>query len=419
VPDVEATMAKIPLSDHILAEELKYRSPEYVYSWLEGNTDYGLNNRDLIDRVLLRRGQPLIDLGLAKYSLSRFVVKRLFYRSKLLRSSVMTNPHVGPGTHHSWGRLISNEEVYDILARGETDTVGCLLENKTCSVNFLRSVATREEPFRSLAEKDWGLLIYHILQNPLVTQAKEVEYSFLQFDHDMDHRGLVKDLWELLSTVEPDPFWTLIYFDKIDSLPLAFSFDYDGVFQKWKEALPKVKPGLPEEDFLRGIARGIESSYPNVIEGASEIRMQFYQKMTQDEAEHIEEFLQLDGILFLENFYKNANFWRNEKGRSILASTSSVWRRKEEMSMSDGQMDWVYYETNQRKFEKECPEWFEESSLEDDQPSLDTRSEMDLMMSELPRQHRVLNQKVSELNWKVNILVFSVMVLILTLIWIN
>ena len=100
----------------IEASYLSHCTAQGAYDWLEARAHKGdeapfLFSSDepaILGRILLRREEPLIDLGIARFSNSVSAIRRAYRRGDIgVRCAALSSPHIGPKLNgqilgHGW-----------------------------------------------------------------------------------------------------------------------------------------------------------------------------------------------------------------------------------------------------------------------------------------------------------------------------
>ena len=162
----------------ILEARLLVSRPEEVFKELRS---YGARAKasvvsrgchdEQLEKSLLERGDPLIDLGLACYGSDKGMVGELYKKAlitpntpadaryrKGLRIACLSNQVLRFGSHFP-REIIGEDETRRVLGEADWDEAVALLSNPEIECELLQALYERTEPFSTIPEKRWLILV--------------------------------------------------------------------------------------------------------------------------------------------------------------------------------------------------------------------------------------------------------------------
>ncbi len=226
-------------SHRLLEARLLISRPEDVFNELQkhGSQAESYWSLDALDqqleRSLLARNEPLIDLALARYATDGEIVGQLYEKActiadtsnrayaKGLRVACLSNHLVSVSDLASFPRdIIGAEATWKVLSDADDDEASALLQNPRIDSNLLKTLYTREEAFASLPEYRWGRLIAVSRSNPLFAES-----------HQLDEA-----IFRLLEIAPPNESWRAMLLPLLERLHPTFAPPLNSlrhVLQRW------------------------------------------------------------------------------------------------------------------------------------------------------------------------------------------
>ncbi len=178
----------------LLEAELLASSPERVRAWLEesaSKADALSWNEEHIEKALLARGDPLINLSLARFSGNSHILQALLSglgkETKAIRLAALINEAAG---RHSLGgipgALIGHQgQMADLLRSLDEEEITALFSNPTLEDDFLSDFFEMKDPWKALDEERQLAALRALYENSRVTR----EYSgpmdsYAEYLHD-------------------------------------------------------------------------------------------------------------------------------------------------------------------------------------------------------------------------------------------
>jgi hypothetical protein len=186
-------------------------SPEFVYQELKrlgrGPKD-DLYGTAQLETVLVKRNQPLINLGLASYGANKEVFAALYkyaleppkneadakYKEGI-RVSCLSNTTVSTvhWVRHFPRELIGPEETWRVLYQGGDPEITALIRNPSIDAELLKALYERTDRFAQMPDERWCDLVSLSTEN-----ARLVTYEDSWDSPDLDHMQIQDAIFKLL-----------------------------------------------------------------------------------------------------------------------------------------------------------------------------------------------------------------------------
>ena len=207
----------------VKAYELTVRSPGEVYDWLsqrpQDARDAERDWDDETEMALLRRNEPLIELGLARYSTCHIVLRSIF-TSRRGDGEADTAVRLTLLRHGRCSRFASNEFPQILFEGGDRELamaswlsvasendISALFANPALSNEFLLDFFEQQEVWAANAEGSRHVAIRAFADNPRCSEAYP---SRVLGSYDADKcRAVFTAAWKLAETVETTLDWAV------------------------------------------------------------------------------------------------------------------------------------------------------------------------------------------------------------------
>jgi hypothetical protein len=225
-----------------------------------------LASDDELEEILLKRGEPLIDLGLANYGANAKVVAELYHRAvtttdnllearyrKGLQIACLSNQSIKE-VHFLFkfpNGLIGPEETARVVAgagsakdRNPSEGYGAakaLICNPTVDEEFLEALYERKEPFSKIGDDCWELLVLMSQDNKRLTTREDTDDM-----PDMGHSGILRSIFKLLAIAPVNNFWLRNLYGLLDSLGhqrMPTTDGIDHVLSRWAALKDRTDKG--------------------------------------------------------------------------------------------------------------------------------------------------------------------------------
>ena len=235
------------LSPEAAVEALKERNER-----LKAQNPYGCDFAE-VEQALLARSEPLIDLGLAQYGLTREVLSDLYQRSLRgtgdaaqdlgIRIAILSN-QLAPGRFFEANIAMTPEELRRLAIEGREDEVKALLTNPMART-YVGDLYRRKAPFDALNDDRFHALVSASIGNPRLHFSDDTPDG-----PDMHQWDISYGIFQMLATVPTTIHW-LWTLDYLLSNYLPTSTSGEGnvldVIQRWR-SVPLKKYNSEEDD---------------------------------------------------------------------------------------------------------------------------------------------------------------------------
>jgi hypothetical protein len=236
--------------------------PETVFEELKKCAgELGSFNRrtadDELEKSLLERSDPLIDLALARFGGNKEAVGALYAKGLLpasapldaryrkgLRIACLSNQSVRSNhdfTDHD--PIIGTAETRRVLAEADWDEADALICNPHISDRLLEALYERGEPFSQFDEERWRYLVMMSKKNCRLVDCRDGE------DPDLGHFRIQRTIFGLLERAPANGLWLHTLYELFDSLDprlVASTDKIDHILERWAPiTIPLDSKGRP------------------------------------------------------------------------------------------------------------------------------------------------------------------------------
>lgn len=325
-----------------------FKEPEKgIYG--ESLSTYADEGRRLLEYLLIKRRDPLIDHFLARYGYSIYAIQKAYDRGGAsTRSAALSNIRGG----------IRLRDAGDILKHGRFREVRQILHNKWLQSDTIAGIISRQGWLSEVENERFYLLIEALRGNERLYQP----YASLTLDGYDEYRynRVFYASWSLPAHVPLDQRWAALLWsflsdivrsgapDNLDSMIERWKVDDepDKLPAKWWERSPSFNLRVLLYDFKKADESLLQSQ-----DGAA--RMSFYKRFSPFHFKDWTQFLEVDGEEFTHAALENKNLWRDSEERSRLSSV--CWNTPDETHHMDLPNDFRW---KQRRLQEAHPDWF-------------------------------------------------------------
>ena len=324
----------------------------------------------VLEYILFRRNEPLIDLALAEHGRSKTVLERVFARS---RSSVRilacsnASLFVGETIGHRFRDREKEPLFWDIIRNGSLAELRSICENPNLTSGMYAGLITSwvgstgsyiDEKLR-LSDERFQQVVRFLANNPRlrVDRDNSKEKYYLDGYADYEYGILTSECWKLAAIVPVDQNWAYYLSQLYDRMiPEYKPFDnIEEIFNRWRP--PDEGSYAPTRTLREVLAKHfLEPSKDTLSHDDEAIRRAFYLTFDPTNEDFIEQdwsaWCAKDKYCELE-LQSNKNIWKNARSRSKLRRL--LW----ELSRENSDITSVgWFDEREDTYRKKHPEWF-------------------------------------------------------------
>ena len=311
---------------------LSHASPDAVFEWLR-NQEHHDSYQEEIDKVLIGRDEPLINLGLALWGYRPETGARLFKNGdRTIKKAVMS----GRSIQHAFrGGLFQVKEWQGVLMRlldsfdENLDILESYFSNEFIRDRLLVALYERQTPFDELTDEQWFKAIGCTISNPRLNTPY---HGLMDFFADMSYHHVFTAAWKLFETLpvnETSVFVLELLGEKLlpvkphdmDVLATIRRWDVEGSSQD-----SSIEVGyLGEFGMCRYNLARLIGTYTSEFKSLKDsddiaLRRSYYQRFRPRNQEEIRELFEKEKEkrIFLNAAIENLNLFMSEDFRSQL-----------------------------------------------------------------------------------------------------
>ncbi|MFN9009635.1 MAG: hypothetical protein ACK5WH_10920 [Hyphomonadaceae bacterium] len=385
---------------------LAHCSPEVAASWLatepvKYSTVFGTpetpEDRHLLEYILFRRVDPVIDLALATHGRSRTVLSKLYDRAApALKAVLAANGSLFVGSDHGTRTPLRDRDpnqsrIWNIVRHAPLSELRALCSNPDISSGFYHALVTswQSDGDSIVSEERFQHIVGFLADNPRVAQTREKSRERHYYDGfaNYDYNKFYVAAWALAYSVPVTLRWAKTLENLYSRLHRPFDClkDIDAAIARWQGTVGKYEP-----DHYRGVRSSLAAAF--VKPSLSQLRSEDPARrdaflLTFDPTS--QEFRDLDWNEFIEldrnwdfALYHNMKVWSSPVARTKFRQL--LW----EASKTDNDISRVgLFDEKLEKMENLHPEWFVETSPYSDKPQAEM-DKIDRLRSEI---HQLLD----------------------------
>jgi hypothetical protein len=312
---------------------------------------YEDDGRRLVEYILSRRKDPLIDHGLARYGYSRYGIRKAYDRGDAsTRAAAVGNIRGG----------LVLRQADQIMRTGKYHLLRALLQNKWLSGRFIDSLLRRKEAFSDVSDDRFAVIVRALTGNDRL----RTPYQSLYLDgfDDYQYHLPFHAAWDLSKTVPANQEWAGILWDLLGSTERPYTLEgQQAAIERWNIDIPPEKPGRwssrSPSFFVRSLLYDFQIPDKTLLESEdAACRQSFYRRFSPDEFPDWSRFLETDGEEFTYAALQNENLWRSAAHRRALSWVcSSTPDPNHSMDMKN------YFRSAEQRHRERQPEWFAEA----------------------------------------------------------
>lgn len=374
----------------VLEAQLVSSSPERVLSWLETRASRpkeSVSDADAeVEKTLLARQEPLINLGLAQYGIEDETVRALFtsidpIHRRALRLAVLSNQAVHRHRGYRTGDLVEalisySGNIGQWLSSLSNEEIRALFLNPTLSDNLLIDFLEKKKGWQELDERRQLFVLSALAKNPRMS----ARYDSVIMDGyaEYKHRAVFDAAWNLAATAPAKIQWCWGLYELYShTRPSSTVKDPLEIAKRWFPDPTDARVCTAEESslesghlgafaLLRGeIARlalngSSTGTQLDVLLNHEDLPVRLaacrYGHLTPAQ---IHACMTRDPKFAFDSVVRNESLWRRLPTREILKKLA--WEQPDPKSYMDAPNMYKYTETEIRQ---KYPAWFEEEDRE-------------------------------------------------------
>ena len=319
------------------------------------------NTPAVLEYLLVRRNDPLIDLGIARFGKSTTAIKRVFNRGNLgVRCAALSNPVVGPEGifRTAW---LNKETLQELIKTGSDAELEALATNPFLDDEAIEHLLEKKEEFAELSEIRYLKVLVGLGKNPRMAQP--YDRGILDGWAEYSHGRVFTLAWELARTMEPNQMnaYALLELLQRAHHPVGYE-NPEEVAARWRieEEPEEGKHPLGGSFFLRTLLADLMKANDDLLNSDDlALRESFYRRFSVREYKDWPKFIEKDGEHAFDAMVENDGLWRSKDAREDLRDLA--WKVPDPHSsmQAPNTRNWV----EERK-RREHPEWFRDEDEE-------------------------------------------------------
>lgn len=307
----------------------------------------------VVDRILVRRGDPLIDLGVARFGRDVLMLKRLWRRgSDSVRLALLQNRKVGPKLSLIQECWMTKDELATVVINGRQSQVQALFTNKYIHDDLFKLLFDRSPPFDAISEERWANIIFMTAANERL--AKPYDETFLDGWADFSYHEVFEKAWKLAETVPVTRLWAMVLSQLYFRVrPVNRTADFLNVVARWRTLDSDDK--LYTAFMVRTRLCDLVPAKANLLSHEDPaVRSSFYRRFSFRKPDEMSPMFEREPKLFIEAALENMTIWRHEELRHELARLA--WAAPDKNHTMDLPN---LFNAQERHIREKHPEWFQ------------------------------------------------------------
>lgn len=365
----------------ITTYRLVHSSPDNVFEWLKNNSDDKNKNvyddYEIIENELLKRNDPLINLGLALYGQSNKVGHQLYQTGdKTIKKAVLSGISIF-SDYETW--LIETDILRTLLNSFDKDLLKALFANQNIDEDLLVNLYEKTDLFSDLNDEQWNALLWASIHNKRISTNHNDD--FCDGYSEYCYEKVFTSAWKLFESLPANPKNAALLSRLSGKLVKVKPHDMDikNTIVKWKIE------GLESEECRQTLADFIEvfsEDFKNLKNsGDPALRKSYYRRFSPEKPEEIRQCYNKDKDVFLFDALENQNLYKEEKIRHELDQCCWDYTRS-----NSNKYDLIIiniYKDRSDMHRKNNPKWFIDNDFLNDieDPILRIESKLNTLIS--------------------------------------
>lgn len=334
--------------------ERRYRDDCDVPPWIVAE-----DNPEVLEFLLTRRNEPLIDLGIARFGHSNLAIRKVYRRGDIgVRCAALSNAHIGPADIINDGWL-KEKDIKNILYNGTRTELESLAKNKYLENDALEQILERRDAFSELSETQYINMLVWLGKNPRM--STKYNRNILDGYAEYTHNRVFSVAWELARYLPTTKANAYALYKLLSGTAVPVSYDNpEEVIARWRlgEKSEHAKHPFGYAYFLRSrLADALDANEKLLNSNDPAMKESFYRRFSPWEFKNWPDFINQEGRFAFQAMVENDALWRNTEIREMLCNLA--W------DVPDSDMDAPNnYDAVKERKKRQHPEWFKEENAE-------------------------------------------------------
>jgi hypothetical protein len=381
--------------EEFITYRLMKSSPDTVFEWLKSNRPTKNRPLDLdreeLEKKLLERDDPIINLGLALYGAEYDTGHHLFnHGDKTIKKAVLSGTTI-PLSPSCW--VIDTGVLEALLEQFDEYLLPAFFANERIYGGTLTDLYERKEPYDKLSDDKWLTLIGFTVSNKRINTP--YDDSWMDGYGEFLYRKVFTSAWKLFETLPVNEKNAITLAHLGEKLVADKSHDMD-VFETIKRwNIKSESEYFDHYEWCRYYLAGLIGDYGENFEKLKDsddlaLRKSYYSRFRAHKPEEVRELFKKDDEEFLESAIYNKILYQDEKIRGELSRC--CWDYKHPYH----ELDYPnFYNSMERHMKREHPGWF-------------TDFEDDIQLEYIDDPIERINKQLEQINRKLNTLIEKV-----------
>ena len=343
-------------------------SPQAAYDWLfehryidDDVPPWLFDFSKILEYLLVRRDDLLIDLGIARFGHSSKTIRRVFKRGNIgVRCAALSNVHIGPGGIFREG-WIEERDIKELIRIGPKAELESLAKNRFLHDDALEQIIERKGAFVDLSDDQY----IHMLMWLGCNRRMSAKYDrrILNGLAEYSHERVFSLAWDLARHLPATKAYAYVLYKLLQNTALPVRFDNpESLLERWRiEKEPKDgKRALAYSYYLRSrLSDVLEADEKLFSSNDPAVRESFYRRFSPRKFKDWASFIERDGEFAFDGMVENNELWCSTENRELLRDIA--WKIPDPHSSMSAPNTYNAVEERKRK---ENPEWFVEEDSE-------------------------------------------------------
>ena len=358
----------------IEATYLSHCTSQAAYDWLADHqsppgelASLFEDHPTVLEYLLLRRKDPLIDLGLARFARSSSIIRRVYRRGGVgVRCAALSNSNVGPNLFTFLGQgWLNGSGLKDLVEIGTEAELEALVKNPSITDEAVERLLTRGQEFAEISDIRFLKALVWLGENPRI--SKPYDRRHLDGYAEYSHNNIFNLVWELARSLPTDKDHAAVLCRLLDKAQRPVRFEkIQQVIERWQiESLEEGQEKLFSYPFaLRSRIADLLDPDDELLQSKDPaLRRSFYRRFSPARYGNWPRFIENDGEECFDSLVENDNLWKTYDLRVQLQE--AAWQVPDP---HHGMMAPNAFNAVEERMRQNHPDWFRD---EDDKGGLE------------------------------------------------